>query len=243
MAVVDGYAVNDWIPKDFPHIGLVKVKNAMEGLELLQKGDVFAYIDNMLVVSYCLAKLKIANVKIAGETPYKNAQSMAVRNDWPILAGILQKALDSITEKEHDDIYRKWLPVRYEHGFNYKLLWQMLALFAVILVGLIVWNRKLSKEITHRKAAELALGRSEERFRQLFHVAPIPLCFVDREGVLVDASDRFEQIFGYSREEVQTHERLVARCLPRSRLSALGDGNLGSRRAASYRRKHGHRTD
>jgi polar amino acid transport system substrate-binding protein len=96
IAIVDGYAVNDWIPRDYPDI----------------RGDVFAYIDNMLVVSYYLTKQKTANIKIVGETPYINSQSMAVRKDWPIFAGILQKALDSISESEHASIYQKWVSIR-----------------------------------------------------------------------------------------------------------------------------------
>jgi|GEM_PF-693013 len=204
VAVVAGYAVNDWIPKDFPNIRLVRVSSARDGLYLLQQGEVFAFIDNMLVVSYYLAKLKVANVKIAGETPYLNAQSMAVRKDWPILVGILQKALDSISQRERDEIYQKWLPLRYEHGFNYTLLWQVLAVFLVILLGLVVWNRKLTKEIKQRKAAEKALGSSEERFRQLFRIAAVPMCFVDKNGVVVDLNDRFIQTFGYTQEDVPT---------------------------------------
>ena len=204
VAVVDGYAVSDWIPRDYPDIRLVRVRNAKEGLDLLERGDVFAYIDNMLVVSYYLAKLKAANVKIAGATPYVNAQSMAVRKDWPILAGILQKALDSISKEERDDIYYKWVPIRYEHGFNYRLLWRALAVFAVILLWLVVWNRKLSREIRYRKRAEADLSTSEQRFRQLFEAATMPMCFIDNEGALVDFNKCFVETFGYSREEITT---------------------------------------
>nr|NJM04239.1 transporter substrate-binding domain-containing protein [Desulfobacula sp.] len=202
IAIVDGYAVNDWIPRDFPDILLVKAGNSMEGLDLIQKGDVFAYIDNMLVVSYYLAKQKTANVKIVGETPYVNAQSMAVRKDWPVLAEILQKALDSISEAEHAAIYQKWVPIRYEHGVDHRLLWQALAVFFLILSGLVVWNRKLSMEIRHRKEAEVALGRSEERSKKLFRVAAVPLCYIDKEGILADINDRFIQTFGYTLKEV-----------------------------------------
>jgi ABC-type amino acid transport substrate-binding protein len=165
VAVVDGYAVNDWIPGDFPDIRLVRVNTVQEGLESLQRGDVFAYIDNMLVVGYYLAKLKMTNLKIAGETPYVNAQCMAVRKDWATLAEILQKALDSISEAERNDIYRKWLPIRYEHGFNYTLLWQALTISGVIFLGLVLWNRRLSREMRYRKQAEAALSESEQRFR------------------------------------------------------------------------------
>ena len=65
VAVVDGYAVADWIPRDFPDITLVKVRDVRAGLELLEQGQVFAFVDNMLVVGYYLSKLKIANLKVA----------------------------------------------------------------------------------------------------------------------------------------------------------------------------------
>lgn len=58
-----------------------------------------------------------------------------------------------------------------------------------------------------RRAAEEAAAtaqESEQRFRQLFHEAPVPLCFVDRDGVLVDFNVRFEQMFGYGRADVPT---------------------------------------
>ena len=183
IAVVDGYVAAEWIARDFPDIHSVRVKTVKEGLERLQKGDVFALVDNMLVTGYYLAKLKLVNLKIAGETPYVNAQCMAVRKDWAVLAGILQKALDSISDRERGEIYKKWMPIRYEHGFDYSLLWKALALFALLLAGLIIWNRKLSGEIRHRKEAESALRVSETRFRSMLEEAP--------EGIFVQSGGRF----------------------------------------------------
>jgi len=202
VAVVEGYAVNDWIPRDFPEIRLVRVKTAEEGLERLQRGDVFACIENMLVVGYYMAKLKMTTLKIAGETPYVNAQSMAVRKDWPILAGILQKALDSISETERNDIYRKWLPIRYEHGFNYSLFWQALAIFAVILLGLVVWIQKLSREIRYRKKAEKSLGESEVKFRLVFESANVGKSMTLPTGE-IDVNKAFCDMLGYTRDELR----------------------------------------
>ncbi|MFZ2445235.1 MAG: PAS domain S-box protein [Syntrophobacteraceae bacterium] len=162
VAVVEGYAVDDWIPRDFPEIRLVRVKTAREGLETLQRGEVFAYIDNLLIIGHYQAKMRVTNIKISGGTPYENAQSMAVRKDWTIFAGILQKVLDSISETERYDIERKWLPVRYEHGSDYTLLWQVLAVLGALLLGSVFWNRRLSREIRYRKQTEAALKESEE---------------------------------------------------------------------------------
>lgn len=204
VAIVDGYAVNDWIPRDFPEIRLVRVKSVQQGLELLQQGRVFAYIDNMLVVGYYMAKLKMTGLKIAGETPYVNAQSMAVRKDWVIFTGILDKAIDSISEGERNDIYQKWLPIRYEHGFNYRILWQTLAIFAVILFGLILWIRKLTIEIRSRKKAEADAKENAGRFYSLFEAAALPLCLVNQEGIITHVNNYFVHIFGYTLKDVPT---------------------------------------
>ena len=75
------------------------------------------------------------------------------------------------------------MPIRYEHGFDYSLLWKALALFAVVLAGLIIWNRKLSGEIRHRKEAASAARESETRFRCMLEEAP--------EGIFVQSGGRF----------------------------------------------------
>ncbi|PKN17012.1 MAG: hypothetical protein CVU71_17860, partial [Deltaproteobacteria bacterium HGW-Deltaproteobacteria-6] len=202
VAVVDGYAVTDWIPRDFPTVQLVRVKTVEEGLKALQRGDVFAYIDNMLVVGYYMAKLKMANLKIAGETPYVNAQSMAVRLDWAPLAGILQKALDSISQTQRNDIYRKWLPIRYEHGFDYTLLWYALAVFAIILLGMGAWNWKLFREIAFRKKAEAALRRSEEKFRLVFEAASVGKSITLPTGE-INVNKAYCDMLGYAEDEMR----------------------------------------
>lgn len=214
VAMVDGYAVCDWLPRDFPDIKLVKVKTTKDGIDLLQAREVFAFVDNMLVIGYYLAQLKMSNLKIAGETPYVNAQSMAVRRDWLPLVEILQKAIDSISEEERHKIYNKWVPIQYDHGFDYKLLFQLLAGFGVILAVLLAWNRRLSREIRLRKKTEARLSTSEQRFRQLFDISPISAGIVDRSGNLRDLNRRFVDTFGFTSKEVPTIKEWWQRVYP-----------------------------
>lgn len=144
VVVVDGYVSNIWIARDFPAIQLVRVNTTEEALALLQRGEVFACVENMLVVGHYLAELKITNLKIAGNTPYTNAQCMAVRKDWAPLAGILDRALDSITPAEREAIYRRWLPLRYEYGFDSTRFLPMAALVALSFLALLAcwWGRR-----------------------------------------------------------------------------------------------------
>jgi PAS domain S-box-containing protein len=202
VALVEGYAVDDWVTKDFPEINLTRVKDPQEGLSLLQRGEVFAYIDNLLIIGDYQAKMRINTIKIAGQTPYVNAQCMAVRKDWAPLAGILQKALESISAKEREDIYRKWLPVRYEHGFNYTLLWQALGVFAAILLVLAYWNRKLAKEIKQRQRAEQQLRDSEALYHDLVETSQDLIWQCDAEGRYTYLNPAWETVFGYRLDEM-----------------------------------------
>lgn len=172
VAVVDGYAVQEWMENDFPEVRLLKVKKSLDGLQRLDRGEIDAFIDSLVTIGHHQVRRDVWNVKIAGATPYFNAQRMAVRKDWAPLAGILQKALDSISVAEREEIFRRWLPLRYEQGFNYTLLWQALGGFAVIVLGLGYWNRKLSLEIRQRKQAQAALQQSDADFRTLTEAMP-----------------------------------------------------------------------
>jgi len=194
VAVVGGYAVTEWIARDFPQINLIKVKTSLDGLQRLQHGDVDAFIDNLLVIGYYQTRQKSLHLKIAGTTPYVNEQRMAVRKDWAPLAGILQKALDSISEAERDEIYRRWVPIRYEHGFDYTLLWQALAIFAVILFGLGLWNRKLSQEIRDRKLAQAAQKASEQSLAITLHSIGDAVIATDATGLITRMNPTAERL-------------------------------------------------
>ncbi len=61
-------------------------------------------------------------------------------------------------------------------------------------------------DVTGKRQAQKALQESESRFRRFVTLAPIPLCFVNKEGVLVYFNDRFTQLFGYTKDDVPTLE-------------------------------------
>ena len=48
------------------------------------------------------------------------------------------------------------------------------------------------------------LRESEERYQRLANMAPIPLCFVNKNGELSYFNDRFIQVFGYTHDDVPT---------------------------------------
>jgi len=70
------------------------------------------------------------------------------------------------------------------------------------------------EDISLRKRAEEALRSSEVCFRRLLELAPLPMCHVDREGVIDFRNRRFMQLLGYTEEDVPTLAEWWLRAYP-----------------------------
>lgn len=154
VAVVKGYVTHEILRNYYPDIDLVTTKNVQEALEMTAYEKVDGFVGNIATASYYIKQGGFTNVKVAGQTPYRFELAIAGRNDWPELTKIMQKALASITEQERDAIYKRWISISYEHGFDYALMWKILGGVSLLFILIVIWNRTLSREITRRRAAE-----------------------------------------------------------------------------------------
>ncbi len=167
VAVVKGYATEELLTKDYPDIDLVLAESTIEALHLLARNEVDVFVGNILTASYYLGQLGYTQIKVAGDTSYIYNQTMGVRKDWPILAGILQKTLDAIPPYEQNKIRQQWVTVKYEHGFDYSILWKVLIIVSIIFMLFIYWNRRLAKEINKRRQAEDRLLKHKDHLEDM----------------------------------------------------------------------------
>ena len=180
VAVVKGYAAHELILENHPKLTLLETENISSALEAVSSGRVTAYIGNIATVNYVMTREGFTNLKISGVTPYRFELSMAVRKDWPILHSILQKALDSLSDKEKETIYSRWVTLRYEHGVNYNLVWKVVLTSLLVLMLLGYWTRKLSNlnhklknEVTERKQVEQQLRQEKKKVELLTITDPL----------------------------------------------------------------------
>lgn len=160
VALVEGYYITEMVKKEHPEIIVIEVKNIKEAFEALTKNKAYAYIEMLAVASAHIQNKGFSNLKISGMSGYNSEFSIALRNDWSKVGiDVINMALDSITQKEKNNIYNKWLQVKYNKEFDYTLLWQIIAISLVVIFGTLYWNRKLSKEIKQRKLAQEELLR------------------------------------------------------------------------------------
>jgi PAS domain S-box-containing protein len=100
---------------------------------------------------HVIEKQKITNLRLAGDTGFELNQGIGVRKDWPILSQILEKALADISEKEHKEIYSRWIRLETTRFYQTRIFWYWLSavsLGILLITGsILVWNRTLKRQV------------------------------------------------------------------------------------------------
>jgi len=198
IAVVKGYASHELLVANHPELDLFLATDLPEALDAVSHGKVYAYIGNIASVSYILRREGLTNIKISGETPYRFELAMAGRKDWPELTSILQKALDTISEEEHEQIYNRWISLRYEYGLDTTLLWQILITASIIIALILLWNRKLTVEVNRRNEAEHALADVNQQLILSIRGGDLGTWDWDLQSSKVKVNERWHTMLGYT---------------------------------------------
>lgn len=143
IAVARGYYSQEILKRYYPHIDRYEVDTIEEGLKAVAHGEAYAFIDNTAAITYAIKNEGYSNLKISGELPYSYELSMGVRNDWPILITILEKALASITPQERDAIYAKHIKIEYTQEISWIRIFQIFIPLALFVSILLYYTRKL----------------------------------------------------------------------------------------------------
>ena len=154
-ALVREFAVTDTIEAKHPSIIPDMVETPLQALQSVAVGKTEAAVMNLAVATYLIKKHSLANLKVAAPAEIElPGLSFAVRKDWPEFVEILDKALASITPEEESAIRAKWAPVSYSTGIDLETVLEVGGVAAIIVIIIVVWNRRLRKEVKQRKLAE-----------------------------------------------------------------------------------------
>jgi diguanylate cyclase (GGDEF)-like protein len=159
LAVIKGYYLSSSLRKDHPLISLILVDNHNEGLFAVQQGKVDGFISNIASASELMKResLSVLDISVLEELE-RDSSHFAIRPDWDELQHIINKTLLTISENEKQKIYDRWFGVSIETGFDKDIVMRVSAqigvLILIIIVAIIMWNRRLYREINTRKLLE-----------------------------------------------------------------------------------------
>ncbi len=110
-------------------------------------GEVDALVGNVASLSHWIRQLNLTNLKVAGAVSDEiHTLHMASRSDWPVLAGLLQKGLNSVTTEERQAIANRWVVVGYEPAVDRRSMWRVLAVSSIAVLLLLVWALSIIRE-------------------------------------------------------------------------------------------------
>ncbi|MGB5867623.1 MAG: transporter substrate-binding domain-containing protein [Arcobacteraceae bacterium] len=148
IGIIKGDAFVKILRQKYPSLDIIEVENIYDGLDRVKEGELFGFIDTLASIGYEFQKKYFGELKIAGKISENLKLSIAVDKTDTILLNILQKATNNITNELHREIFTKWIPIKYQKGIDYNLVWEI-SLSAIFLIILVVyWNRKITRTNT-----------------------------------------------------------------------------------------------
>ena len=151
IAIVEGYAIIDYIEKSYPDINIRLVKSIKEGLQLVSYGNITAYIGGIATTSYVIEQEIFLNLHVAGDADYVWNVGFASNKSQPLLNRILSKGLATITKEDKQKIVSKWLIKEKSWQPSKELIIALSIAFGLIFIAaIIIWNRLLAKKVVNR---------------------------------------------------------------------------------------------
>ena len=228
VALEAGFVIVGKLRQDFPDVQVREVKSSLEALLAVATGEADAYIGNLAVSNYFIRANQLNNLVVAAPTPFgAHSQGMAVRKDWQVVAGLLDKGLAMMTAEERIRIDEKWGVIEFNQQVDYTLVWEILAAASFILLAFLYWNRKLTAEVSRRRLAEASARESATRLAEerdqleqrvterttflsdalkfnetIVLNSPLPMAVYADSGQCAMVNDAFAALVGASREQL-----------------------------------------
>jgi len=208
LAVVKGYQLHERLARDHPDIGLLVVNSTKEALHAVSGGKAFAFPGNLAHTFYLIPKLGISNLKVAAPTVYSFAPCFGVRNDWPELQSILDKALKTLSAEERTGIAQKWISLNRFYGLDYSLVLKWLGAAAVLVAFLVLWNLQIRRQ-------KRIVKESEQRLQTIMDSVPNVVFVTDKKGRKVLVNREWERITKRARSDAvgKTYDELYPKRL------------------------------
>lgn len=156
LGSVKGYAITEKLKALYPELEVVEVASIKEGLQRVENGELYGYIDNLIVISSYIQKEYNGILKVSSRLDDKVELGIASRNDEPMLGAIFDKLVKQLDDAGMQKIYNKWSStIEQVAWIDHTLIWKILV---VVLIGILafIWRYSILKRYS-AKLLELSI--------------------------------------------------------------------------------------
>jgi polar amino acid transport system substrate-binding protein len=157
LGSVKGYAITEQLKTHYPDLNIVEVESITDGLNLVESGELYGYIDNLMVISSYIQKEHTGMLKVSLRLKEKVELSVGTRNDEPMLKDIFEKLVLGIDPILMQNFYNRYATVIREQNPYGLMILAILALIASISILILGWNYLLRKKVRAEVAKNLRI--------------------------------------------------------------------------------------
>ena len=157
IGILRNYASAELLENKYLNIHFVKVNTTTIGLKMVEKGELYGFIDSLTPISYQIQKHFPTQLKIAGQLNEKLEMGIATHKNKPLLLAILNKSINSIKDETKQNILQRWGSYKFHHtDSGIKTVWKIFSPILLLAILLIIshyvlrqYNKKLKKQVEH----------------------------------------------------------------------------------------------
>lgn len=146
FAIVKENSFTQKLIQKYPNIKLRYVPSLDEGLQGVQEGKYYGYIDALMACSYALKFKSKNDLMIAGQFYDKVKLSFAVRSDDKILLNIFEKISAHMTHSTIEKFISEWVSINYTKRIGYKYYKEVLFIFFIFVLAFLYRHHLLKKK-------------------------------------------------------------------------------------------------
>lgn len=196
LALEQGFFNVTYFTRNFPEVRVREYGSTSEALDAVSRGEADAYAGNRAVAIHLIKAELLNNLKLMGKlTVSRSSLQIATAKGNPLLASILDKALQAIPVEEQNKIYAKWVSLEYTQKVDYGIVWKILAGALSLIVLSLLWNRRLQREIAIRRQAEAQLQENQVRLELLLHERTEHAAELGKAKEQAEEADRLKSAF------------------------------------------------
>ncbi len=161
IALLNNSTIHHLMVENLPTQKLTILNSDVDMFEKLENKEVDIIILNAITAKYYINTLGYENLKIAYKTKFNLDMKFALRKDFDQTAlKIIDKTLESISQKEIDDIVDKWTRVTTKTKTNWLLIAQIGGV-VLLLILFILWNNYKLKSKVEEKTKNIEKQKDE----------------------------------------------------------------------------------
>ncbi|PRM99058.1 ATP-binding protein [Aliarcobacter cryaerophilus] len=164
IAVGNNFTVHNLLKEKYPNLDLILVNSVEEGLNLVSKNKVFAFVDIKPILTYNIAKFEFKDLKVSGNTGIDFSLKIMVRKEYKDLIPIINKTMATIPASELMVIVNSWNNVQFKTSIDYTTV--LILIFLVFFGAIAFIHRTATLNILNKKLKYTV----EEKTKELKHL-------------------------------------------------------------------------